>query len=589
MIMAFQRADSGGEESFGELQMFSTYGYMKQATRSVGNYSGGAWSWDAPESLVQEYKDYEMTATTDPESSSSMFVFWNHENPSSGENSIKWDRDNSSKDLSPYLVLGAEVVARQSIDGKPYSLDFSLAEGHLFDPYNLSSLLSMYLRKGRRITLRWGEDIGGTEYWQDAGTFYVSESKLRFSRGVYSNIQVKCEDERAIWWDNHVWATDHYGAVSGEGIMEDLLMDLADYTAGRLGIPTFPNSQPLTHQWMETTLGEILEQICNRFGYAPGMTVDNKFTARKIEIDGAIVHTYPDLQTVLEYAPDNSQSDFTNRVTVVGQELSETQTTYNEERVGFISGTVGWWGYKNDFTVYYSDDQKKMCIEPRLNVIESATSIGFRLAGSIQESITYADPNNKYCVVTVSAPNLTPILAALLVGDLFMAFAEPDWVYVPPTGGFLPTIPIGRLVERVMLIATLMILASTGNFQYEIWAKPIGTQYRKVQSIPPAGDDTEGQAEMGFVVEKKINDELCYSAPDCNAVANFEIMVIKAQRNRVTITKMAHLQDEIGDTIRLPHPITGTPVDLYVTELSRKFKKGKDGYFHDEIQGWKVN
>jgi hypothetical protein len=153
----------------------------------------------------------------------------------------------------------------------------------------------------------------------------------------------------------------------------------------------------------------------------------------------------------------------------------------------------------------------------------------------------------------------------------------------------LPTIPIGRLVERVMLIATLMILASTGNFQYEIWTKPIGTQYRKVQSIPPAGDDTEGQAEMGFVVEKKINDELCYSAPDCNAVANFEIMVIKAQRNRVTITKMAHLQDEIGDTIRLPHPITGTPVDLYVTELSRKFKKGKDGYFHDEIQGWKVN
>ena len=92
-----------------------------------------------------------------------------------------------------------------------------------------------------------------------------------------------------------------------------------------------------------------------------------------------------------------------------------------------------------------------------------------------------------------------------------------------------------------------------------------------------------------MVIEKKFTDPLCYSRQDCNEVADFEIMVIKAQRNRVNITKVVHLQDEICDTIRLPHPASGQNIDLFITELTRRFKKGEDGYFHDEIQGWKVN
>jgi hypothetical protein len=180
------------------------------------------------------------------------------------------------------------------------------------------------------------------------------------------------------------------------------------------------------------------------------------------------------------------------------------------------------------------------------------------------------------------------VLAALLAGDLYFAFEEVDWVWYPPeVGGFEPTINIGRLIERGVLIATLMILASVGNFQYEVYAKPVGYQYRKVQSQPPAGDDPVGQVDSGMLIEKKITDALCYSQPDCNIVAQNEIDVIKAQRDRASITKVAHIQDEIADTISVIHPISTQAVNLFITEITRRHRKGQ--YFLDDIQGWKVN
>lgn len=89
-----------------------------------------------------------------------------------------------------------------------------------------------------------------------------------------------------------------------------------------------------------------------------------------------------------------------------------------------------------------------------------------------------------------------------------------------------------------------------------------------------------------------LDDPLCYSVADCVAVASFEGMVAQMQRRRVTITKVAHLQDEDGDTIRVTHPYSGEDLDLFVASLKRTFKKadtGSDGYFFDEIEGWVVS
>lgn len=485
-------------------------------------------------------------------------------------------------DLSEYII-DDEISLKRTIDGNPATLEFTVSHGHLFDPYNSNSLLSLYLKKGRKLTIRWGELISGTEYWQNAGTFYVTSGTISLRRGNYPIMKIEASDQRALWQHSHVYATDIYSNTPEE-ILSDLMQDIADMDLGDIDIPTMDGSSTIDHQWIETTLDEILTQICNRFGYYYRFTVDGDFSARKITNAGSIDHTYTDLTKIIEYSPDDKYSDFTNRVTVTGQERDFTVVIFPEERVAGISGTIGWWGCSKDHVVWFSYDKSRRVINLRLVVLETAMSIPMELAGKLHESLTECPESgdNKYCTVEVKAPNLIAALVANTAGAMAASFI-PDFV-VSYGGGI--TIPIGRVIQQIEVMLCTLILGSTANYQYDIYGQPLGSIRRSVQAT---ADDTEHQAEIGCVVEQKIEDPLCYSTADCALVAAFELMVAQMQRKRVTITKVAHLQDEDGDTIRFKHPISGQNIDLFVTDLRRRFKKGNDGYFLDEIDGWVVN
>ena len=99
---------------------------------------------------------------------------------------------------------------------------------------------------------------------------------------------------------------------------------------------------------------------------------------------------------LLTSVPDDSFSDFVNRITVTGEERNHIEVMFDEERVGNLNGTVGWWGYKKTFDVYYSDDRSRRCRHPRLHVLESATCIGFKLMGGVSEK------SNPLMSITVS-------------------------------------------------------------------------------------------------------------------------------------------------------------------------------------------
>jgi len=564
--------------------MFSIHGSMRQTAYTVGTKSGASWNWSSIAALVQGYRDYEAVGWVDPGDSGSMYVFWTSENVDGTEHSIKWGKDGSTLDLTPYLTREDEISFERSIDGTPSRLEFTLAAGHLFDPYNKNSLFSPYVKKGRKITLRFGEIISSSEYWQKMGTVVVAEARLRYERGEYTNISVIAEDERIIWEKNHIYATEYYEAFP-ETIISDVLQTWAAIDSGDISISNFDNRVQIEHQWIETELFEVINQICDRFGYYIRFDVDHVAECKRIHYDNSVDHTYTAANKIISHEPDDRHSNFINKVTVMGQERSWTDVTFGEERVGELHGTTGWWGAKKDYRVYYSPDASRRCKNPRLNVLETANSIAFKMAGSISESISAQDTVTfKHCTVTVKAPNLIPAL----VGGLVALAATYDIGNVE-TGRM--TISFGRILTNLSLSFVLSILCSIGNFQYEIYALPMGKIRRSIQA---SADDTEAQAETGCVIEKKLEDPLCYSQSDCAVVANHELMVVKYQRRRIRITKIAHLQDEDGDTIQIVHPHTGLSLKIFIVNLIRRYKKASgantnDGYFYDHIIGWVVS
>ena len=564
--------------------MFSIHGYIRQSYYKLGTYAGGAWTFADATALCRGYLDYDTGACKEPDSSTSMYVFWTNEDVLASK-SIKWDKDGSATDISKYLV--DEVGTDYTISGQPAQLNFTVSDGHLFDPYNTASLLSPILKKGRKLSLRWGEKINITDYWQNSGVFYVTENSLEFQRGQYPLLKVRAEDQRCLWAHGHVYATDVYNNLP-EDIIIDLLYDQAHIPLAEMNIPAFAGGTNLQMQWIETTLDEILTQICERFGYYFRFDYNGYANVKLISNVASIDHIYSDNTKLLQYTPDDKYSDFTNRVTVKGQELDFTEVQYAEETMKTLTGTIGWWGQKPEILVWFSEDHSRRAIYPRLNVIETSMSFALSIAGKMTEELIPCGPlgDDKFCTVKLSAPNLTPILIAQ-VNSLLSCTFIPDTCVVTVYEGF--TIRVGTAICNTITIFIAMILSAVANYQLEVRAIPLGKIRRSVQGT---WDDLEHQSEIYAIVEQTIDDPLCYSVADCTAVANFEGMVAQMQRKRIMIRKVAHLQDEEGDTIRVIHPYSGRPFDIYIASLKRTFKKAdgsnSDGFF-DEIEGWVID
>lgn len=506
--------------------------------------------------------------------------------------------DNSSLNVSQYLLADSDIsIARSTIDDRPHRLEFSCSHGHLFDPYNVNSGLNQTFIKGRKLVVKWGENIDGIDYWQNAGTFYVSEIQLAYKRGEYTEINVSAEDIRSFWAIKHIYATDYYENSFPEDIISGLITSNTDWTSSDIDLPTFDKRVLVEYQRTDITLLEALQEVCERFSYYLTITVDNKVSARKISDSNTVDHVYSDTTKLLKFEPDDSYSDFTNRVTVQGQERTKITVYYPEERVAQLSGTIGWYGGTENHDVHYSVDDSRICVNPRLAVIKSATSLAFALemgdpiacfeAGDITESISYVDPNNHYCTVTIQGPNCIPLLIETGAAMYASSFI-PDGV-VEPSGYSGYTIRLGSFLSSMFGLGMCSIISAYATYQYEVWATPTGRVRRSVQGT---ADDTSFQQEIGRINEKKFEDPLCYSVDDCTFVAQNELMIARLQRNRVKLSKIAHLQDEEGDTIKVKHPYTGADTTLFITDLKRTYRKpstsNSDGGFFDEAEGWIV-
>lgn len=563
---------------------FSRNGYFGQSQYSIATFSS-SWSFSSPTPLLAGVTDSDATIICDPDDYG-IIAFW--VNRKLAEYSIKTEKDIGDFSLNKYLVKGKPISITRTIDNSPNSLSLTLTNGHLFDPFNSSSIWRNVLDKGNRLVVKFGESIG-TNYWQNQGTFHITSRKLKYKKGDYPTIDIEAQDIRYIWKDFTIVATDYYDGQQPDDIVEDLLDDNTALTiAGDMDVPTFDNAVALDVQWTDTAILDAIQQICDRFGYYHRMTVDNKFSCRKIALDNAIDHTYVNSDQILFMSPDDSFSDFTNRVTVEGASRDYDEVLYDEEQVASLNGTVGWWGFKKDFKVWYSDDHTKQIRNPRLKVIESTTSIAFELAGSISEYLDDDDPNELYCHIRVEAPSLVPQLITLIAVKVASSYI-PDLVeavgFVENVGS---TIRVGTAISNIASIGIMMILGACGNFQYEVWGQPIGEEKRSVEY---SADDEECQGKIGYVVESRMEDSLCYSEADCAVVANHELDVVMAQRKRISIEKISHLQDEEGDTIRFIHPVSGQNMDVFVTDITRKYTIPESGASEeascvDAIEGW---
>lgn len=575
--------------------MFSRYGYLKQSNYRLGTYTTG-WSWAAATPLVTGYTDYGAAPAIDPDDGG-LYAFWTSMYVT--ELSTKWDKQQPAFDLSSYILRGTNVTRTSRIDPTSgnwdSSLDFTASHGHLFDPSNDSSLLRQYLSRGRKITVQFGEAVSGISYWEPPRHFVVTDDPVMvYKKGDYPTVHVSAETPRRRWDQIHIVSTDTFSGVLPEEIIRTLLLDHAGIPNSQVSLGTWDNTITLDYQGVDTNLGEVVDQIAFRFGYAIRDGESGIIEAIKITDSAAVSRTYTDSTKVINGTPKSTDADFVNRWTVECEERSFIEIILPEELAAELMASHRWNTGTKSYVIYYTQGSK-IYRNPRLEVVQSVTSLAFQLAGNCSETLLdisrlegTPETWDTYCVIRVSSPDLTPAFIAALAG-LVAAYFYPDWAPQAPSG-VLPTYRVGSYLCAFFIFMALNILGSTGNFAYRIHGQPVSKVRRTVSA---SADDAESQTRMGQIIaDTPMNDPLCGSAPECQTVANFLKMVGMAERKRWGCEKVADLRVEEGDTISLPHPFTGNALTVYLTDMKYIYQMPKigdeNGQFTQEVEGWRL-
>lgn len=551
--------------------MFNESGNYLQTNYRIGNFTDNN-SYGNESVLTQGMSDYDMSVIRDYEDK--LWGVWSRKD--SNELSLKWDVDEASKDITPYLT--GTTTVDWDIDSIS-KLNFSVSHGHLFDATNLSSTLSPILKKGRLLFLQMGELISGVDTLQAQGFFIVTEKSLTYKRGEYPVMSVQCQDVRYLWDQATITATEFYDNADPSDVLYDLVSTHANLDDTQIDLPSaLSGSHTIDHQWVDTKLLDCIKDITDHFGYFPFIDVNGNFTIRLIDLDAETSHAYTTPKDIIGFSPDDSYGTMVNLVIVKGEGRYFIEVSYAEEMMTSDSGTMGWWGCEETRRYYFSDDHKSRARNPRLaNVVSPTINVLFVEKGGGEVSISTIDADGYYIDVFIAAPDMILVVVSSIAALLVMAAVA-----------MTCTLNCGYYIFACMVLVSVVfyLLAAVANYSFEVYACPIGSEKQTFQA---ESDDLDLQRELGVVIKEELDDPFCYDVASCQTVADKEMAIVKAQRKRVTFEKISHLQDEVGDIIQIIHPYSGQSLRIFVTGISRSYTKPDgtgDGGMIDNIEGW---
>ncbi len=546
--------------------MFNARGEYNQL-QYINADKAADYTWAGQQDLSLYSQELYPTAVIDQ--ANILWTIWNKQDWEAGQNILYWGNDAGDISLVDDLT-GAVVIDWQL--KRVNKLTFKLANGFLYDPQNLLSAKSVVGQKGRKVTVRIGEVIAGFNYWVNQGVFIVDAINMDYQRGQAPILSLNCAGKTGIWKEQELAVSPLYSGSMPDVVIGNLIDKKTQWVPTTYDIPEFDDEHGIYYQWIDKSLWDIIEEICDHFFYAMFEDADGVFRPRKVDLVQAVDHEYADHELIITYTPDDNFSDYTNQVRVIGESRDYIEITHDEEMITSRAGTVGWYTKKKrKETVYFSEDQSRQCRQPRLDVIQSPDEYGLLLdmisSGEGKVVLHKIDPFERYIEVKIDVPDLSAALVGAIIA-LIAVCATALWCDWSGSCGYI------IFSMGILLAIILYILGAVAHYQYEVHARPLGRVKLTIQAI---ANDIAFQIKLnGEIVTQEITDPLCETVLECQRVADGNMELVKAQRSRINIKKLAHLQDELLDKIKVYHRLVGRGWNCWLLDSHAHIKKGRE-------------
>lgn len=497
-------------------------------------------------------------------SDSRLKAFWDRS--ISGIYELRWDEDLGSEiDISEYTE-GFTIDKTDEHSSNKASLILSDSLG-LFDPLNYSSLKHDYLAENNIIRI----EKGNNGQYNDAFYGYIGTGESTYKRGEQIVYRIDIWDKSKNFFKKKV-TTPLFEGQTIEYIADYVASNYMGLSAGQYNtLPSITDTIP-TVQFIDECVMDILFKIYQPYNYFPWFDESGDLKAKEYNYDASTDFTYYQDGTdtvaankvpamnIIGFDYEWTDKELVNQVVVIGETEATTETTFEEEFLGTIQGSAGWFSKSTNFQFWFSTDKALYCEEPRLSVSDSCGNSFF---GGGESLTTAGAGKQQYCTVTQTVSNLIAALYILIGAALAQWFLA---------GVGVGTVIVTNPLAGVLAMA-LTILGQVGSFYYDIYGRPVGDALP--DTIEATADDTDLQGKYG-IVSMEIDNPFLDTYVKCLTLAENELEKAKWFRYIPTLRICSNMAHQIGDVIDAYNPHTGDSYKIFVTDISNEYSRGNE-------------
>jgi hypothetical protein len=339
-----------------------------------------------------------------------------------------------------------------------------------------------------------------------------------------------------------------------------------------------------------TQLTFIAQQLCSAIGLAPAEMALPAVSAYTVHSNTQMANLsiWDMLTTLYQSVGYQPYVDGYGKIKCISRDTQRTaDLTITSDRVIAITGSYSK-RQKTAVRIKWLDPNLTQVIQPAQSLATASLTAGF-FQPTVEKDVAFSTDGtqaalNTYLVIKQSCNSgllpvategyvqLTPTLGHITLTNTYftLIFLVVDLAgilaasYIPDEVAFGFTIPIGRIVQGLLLFAAMLVMSSIGTGSYEIWGQPYSWVHQMNTTeaydfTAPAWQEAITEIENDFVMSEAMSEafatrELLY---EVQSAVSYGAQIVDDPRI------------EVGDILALPD---GS--QIYVTDYERDLTRG---------------
>ena len=302
---------------------------------------------------------------------------------------------------------------------------------------------------------------------------------------------------------------------------------------------------------------EAIDKILETVGLAIDFDGDGRLRTYSRNLRRTPDILYETLNLIGRVAIPASEHDAYNSVKIIGLDSVITMQEQPEQELARATVPVGFWRPTHTVGVRWSRGDQVRCAT---TVFVIQTSVNNHLLLNVGEE-SYVQVDDFSGEISVDIIKYVAGLITLIIIVLLIQAAVPDICELPG----LPNIPVGKILEAIVLQGILLTLALTSSGVYEIRGRPMLPVFKEISVVMTKAGTLDYLLHQKEITNDWLNSEVALSE-----IALLELIFEISQAYPRECTIVNDVSLEVGDIIELP---VGNGMRIWVESLRKQLSR----------------